>query len=1472
MTTRSGRTYRRASPENISMTESESVDTASSAGDMVKVLMADRERREEQMQRLMNLLEASVGRDRTASPAAAPTTVTVTEKVKVAKLTDQDDIEAYLTTFERLMEAYSVERRKWACQLAPQLSGRAQKAYAALPSAEANDYEQLKKAILKRYDINEETYRQRFRSTRKKSDESHRELVVRLQDLRQKWMQKYSTVEQIGDIIVMEQFLNSLTPDLRVWIRERKPETTSEAGELADQYEQARKSTLGVGSGNSKEGVQRRDHKKDATRSETRRCHACGREGHLARNCSIRRDGESQPKENRLKEPVIPKKEKGDRVVKCYNCGKTGHIATNCPSNALFCSNSAEDWSTQSGVIEGTAVPDIVLDTGCSRTMVRQDLVAEEKLLEGEAVTIRCAHGDMDLYPLAKVEMELNGTRIETIAAVSDHLHVSALLGTDVPELIQLLGTAAKNSNIGKIEEAMVITRAQARRKEDEEATQRSKEEESGVQANPLIEQTREEITDCPDQPSVGSEGEMLGSNLSDDLFHPGRSREKKTRREKRQERHKHGLVRAKDQPRRQASLNNPDKVTKDDLQRMQKEDPTLAVVREMANETTTPQVNSFYWEDGLMYRKWQPRGQEKEEVDQIILPKECRQKVLELAHAIPLAGHLGKKKTTERITRRFYWPTLHRDIADYCRSCETCQKFRRQQPPQAPMIPLPIVDEPFARIAMDIVGPLPRSRAGNRYVLVICDYATRYPEAVALKSIDAENVAEELVKLFSRVGIPREILTDQGSNFTSKLLAEMYCLLHIKALRTSPYHPQCDGLVERFNKTLKEMLRKTAKEEGKDWDKLLPYILFAYREVPQESTGFSPFELLYGREVRGPLDVLKETWETPEKSDENVLSYITMMREKLQSMMDHVQDNLRVANHNQKTWYDKNSRQRTFQQGDQVLVLLPTSSSKLLAQWQGPYEIIKPVGKVNYQVQMHDRRKKTRILHVNMLRRWHTPSSPNYLTKEIHHGNSEEMADDIPSWNDDKEEGRPKLGEQLQESQKEELSELLLKFKLGFGVQPGYTDLAEHKIEAGDAKPVRLPPYRLPQAYQEMVRKELTEMLECGIIEPSTSSWASPIVPVKKKDNTIRLCVDYRRLNSVSTMDAYPMPRVDDMIDQIGGAKFISTLDLTKGYWQVPVAEKDREKTAFSTPFGLFQFTRMPFGLQGAPATFQRMVDRLLNGLGDFANAYIDDVIIYSKTWKEHLNHLEIVLDRLVQAGLKAKPTKCQLGMAECVYLGHVIGGGKVQPERAKIQAISDFTPPTTKKGVRSFLGITGYYRKFIPHYATIATPLTDLTRKSQPNKVVWTPDCAESFQKLKNALCSVPILQSPNFDEKFILQTDASDRGIGAVLSQLDEDGMDHPVSYFSRKLLPREEKYATIEKECLAIKLGIHAFRTYLTGRYFSIQTDHRALEWLDRIKDSNARLTRWSLFLQSYNFHIEYRPGKRNANADALSRSP
>ena len=240
--------------------------------------------------------------------------------------------------------------------------------------------------------------------------------------------------------------------------------------------------------------------------------------------------------------------------------------------------------------------------------------------------------------------------------------------------------------------------------------------------------------------------------------------------------------------------------------------------------------------------------------VEQLILPVQWRHGVLRLAHTIPLAGHLGKDKMAKRILQRFYWLTLYKDVEDYCRSCEICQKSSPQRGPRAPLIPLPVLSEPFKHIAMDIIGPLPRSCSGKQYVIVICDYATRYPETSPLHSTDASHIAKELMGVFTRVGIPSEILTDQGSNFTSQLLTELYQMLHIHPIRTTPYHPQIDGLVEQFNQTLKSMLQKAATKEGHDWDKMIPFLLFAYREVPQSSTGFFPFELLYGKSVRGPL------------------------------------------------------------------------------------------------------------------------------------------------------------------------------------------------------------------------------------------------------------------------------------------------------------------------------------------------------------------------------------------------------------------------------------------------------------------------------------------------------------------------------------------------------------------------------------------------------------------------------------------
>ena len=280
--------------------------------------------------------------------------------------------------------------------------------------------------------------------------------------------------------------------------------------------------------------------------------------------------------------------------------------------------------------------------------------------------------------------------------------------------------------------------------------------------------------------------------------------------------------------------------------------------------------------------------------------------------------------------------------------------------------------------------------------------------------------------------------------------------------------------------------------------------------------------------------------------------------------------------------------------------------------------------------------------------------------------------------------------------------------------------------------------------------------------------------------------------------------------------------------------------------------------------------MDNVLRGQQSFAHAYLDDIVIFSCDWEEHLAHLRAVFEELREAGLTIKLRKCQFAMEEYSYLGHKIGGGVVQPEQDKVEAVRQYPRPLTKKNVRAFLGLAGYYRRFISRFAELARPLTDLTRKQQPDPVQWTPACEEAFIALKKALVDPPVLHNPDFNQPFILQTDASDLAIGAVLSQKGADGLEHPVSYFSRKLLPHETRYATVEKECLAVKLSIEQFCVYLTGRRFTVQTDHSALRWLDCMKDQNARLTRWSLALQPYQFDIQHRAGRKNVNTDSLSR--
>ncbi|KAL1276794.1 hypothetical protein QQF64_036417 [Cirrhinus molitorella] len=814
--------------------------------------------------------------------------------------------------------------------------------------------------------------------------------------------------------------------------------------------------------------------------------------------------------------------------------------------------------------------------------------------------------------------------------------------------------------------------------------------------------------------------------------------------------------------------------------------------------------IPHFVVKNGLLYCVAQRRGEEK---ILLVVPRAKTGTVMELAHSHPMAGHLGAQNTIQRIRDRFHWPGLDAEVRRFCQACPTCQRTSPQTPPPSPLIPLPIIEVPFQRIGMDLVGPLPKSARGHEHILVVVDYATRYPEAIPLRKATAKAIAHELFLLCSRVGIPSEILTDQGTPFMSRLMADLCRLLHVKQLRTTVYHPQTDGLVERFNKTLKQMLRRVAAEEKRDWDQMLPYVLFGIREVPQASTGFTPFELLFGRQPRGLLDVAREAWEQQPAAYRSSFEHVRLMRERIDRVMPLVREHLTQAQQAQQRHYNRAAQPREFQPGDHVLLLVPNSACKFLATWQGPYTVTEKVGPVTYRVRQPGRRHPEQLYHVNLLKKW-----VGDRTQLAALAASSPVVVDIDP--------------QLSAAQKTELQHLVGQFSDVFSPWPGQTNVIQHDIRTPAGVIVRQRPYRIPEARRQAVEEEVQDMLKLGVIEPSRSPWSSPIVMVPKPDGTLRFCNDFRRLNEVSEFDGYPMPRVDELLDRLGRARYISTLDLTKGYWQVPLTKEAKPKTAFSTPSGHWQYRTLPFGLHGAPATFQRMMDILLRPHQAYAAAYLDDVIIHSERWEDHLLRLGRVLGELRRAGLTANPRKCHLARTEAHYLGFQVGRGLIKPQERKVVAVRDAPRPATKTQVRAFLGLAGYYRCFIPNFSSLAAPLTDLTRKGQSEKVPWGPAEEEAFQHIKKALTSEPVLRAPDFNCPFLLQTDASNTGLGAVLSQV-LDGEEHPVIYISRKLTPAEQHYATVEREALAVKWAVLELRTrtYVPGLLDPDDSDHR-----------------------------------------------
>ena len=395
--------------------------------------------------------------------------------------------------------------------------------------------------------------------------------------------------------------------------------------------------------------------------------------------------------------------------------------------------------------------------------------------------------------------------------------------------------------------------------------------------------------------------------------------------------------------------------------------------------------------------------------------------------------------------------------------------------------------------------------------------------------------------------------------------------------------------------------------------------------------------------------------------------------------------------------------------------------------------------------------------------------------------------------------------------------------------------------------------------------------MMKNNIIQESTSPWQSPVVLCKKKSGDYRFAVDYRALNKLTEPESYPVPLLENIFDTISAAdaKFFTTLDLASGFWQIPMDPLDRHKTSFATRKGKFEFLRMPFGLRNAPTTYQRMMCKVLQGLNwKILLVYMDDIIIFSSTFEEHLDHLKQVFERLQEANLTLKPGKCKFAAEKVLYLGHQISENGIEVNTDKTAVITSFPPPKTQKQVRTFLGMCNYYRKFISNYSQIAAPMYSLLKADATFK--WTEICERAFNTLKEALKNPPVLAHPDMRKPFIVSTDASTSGIGYILSQKDTKGKEHPVVYGGRSLRKHEKNYGITELECLALVEAVRTFHIYLADNEFTAFTDHKALQSLHKIKPEQKRLHRWAELLLNYKIKVEYKPGTKMANADAISR--
>ena len=1429
-----------------------------------------------------------------------------TSHVKVIKLPvfdeTTDDLDLWLGRFERECGLYGVQPTEWSAQLGRLLKGTALEIFQRIPLEKLSDYSVLKYALLKRFQLTEGGYRKRFKESQMQSGETPDQFVARLRQYLTKWRDLAgleATFEGMEMLLLKDQFFVTCSKELRTFLKERGKMSLEDMASCAEHYLDAHpddkgnqlnnnvswknKKNKGADHSESKKEIERKStndqkpkngcyicgslsHKmKDCNKSKTAdsnrsniKCFVCGGDHKMAQ-CPRKKNGVHKAAAMEIQtstSPVVSVEDEYPTLSKTverrhedepiHMCGRgNDDVTLSCgcrlPVVASACINTDQPCPlhsriivtpTRHGMVNGKSV-ECMRDTGCSTVVVRHGLI-EANQLTGKQEACVLIDGVVKYYPTAIIDLDTPFFKGKTKAlCMKNPLH----------DVI-----------IGNITGARVPTNADFE------------------QVSTELHAVTEPVCDVTEVDTTTDRTVTCAAVQT------------------------RAMVKADSRPMKSLKIGRLeiDNVSVESLRQLQNEDESLRKYWQLAkgNKLERGKVN-FVIKKGLLYRKYCP-GDAKNDRLQLMVPENLRRRVMEVAHDGLLSGHLSNKKTLDRVMSNFHWPGLCDEIKRYCWSCDRCQRnISKGQVKRAPLGKLPLIGVPFDTVCIDIIGAIsPASERGHRYILTLIDVGSRYPDAVALKDIHTSTVADALLDMYSRVGIPRRVHSDRGSQFTSEMMAEVNRLLSIRSTTSTPYHAMGNGLIENCNKTIKNALKKMATERIRDWDRYIAPLLFAIRDAPQASTGFSPFELIYGRTVRGPMSILKELWteDIEEPEVKTTYQYVIDLRDKIEATCQLAQEELaKVQGRNQK-YYNRKAKPKDLKIGDMALLLLPTEHNKLMLHWRGPFRVVDKIGEVDYRIEMPTGKIKT--FHANMLKKYHERESSMPQTDNMVVINEAAAAvacviedcDDVtgdetcfigetemlPLYNVVQKEtiDQVQINPELNGYQKRQAMSLLMEYADIFSDVPKVTNLIEHRIQLTRQEPVRCKMYPVPYKLQETIDKEIKDMESMNIVERSDAAYSSPLVIVKKADGSNRVCVNFKLLNSISVFDPEPMMSADDIFPKLAGSQYYSKFDFSKGYWQIPMSEDSKDYTSFATTSGLRRFRVMPFGLVNAGSTYNRMMRKMLEGSRNLEN-YLDDVLGHSKTWNDQLLILRDFFERVRKANLSLKPSKCQIGFTRVEFLGHTLTGDTIEPKSATLEKILDTPRPTSKKQVRALLGMVGFYRKFIPDCSTLTAPLSDLTTKRSSNQVKWGDEQEEAFVKLRQLLSRSPILKLPDLNRPFLLQTDSSDLSVGAVLLQ-EWDGIKHPVAYASRKLLSRERNYTVGERECLAVIWAVQKFSRFLTANHFTLETDHRPLECLNTVHTTNPRIMRWGLALQSFSFTVRYIKGSDNVLADCLSR--